>query len=101
MTQQNDDPLITLPPLPLSAINVILMGLDELPGKVSRRLVGFIQKQVTAHLEPPTAPAEVAKDIAADLKAEASKQTVPVQTAPDAPAAAPEAAPEPTPEPAA
>jgi hypothetical protein len=96
MNEQNDNPVINLGPMPLSAINIIIAGLNELPAKASRRLLDHIERQTKVQLEPPAPPAEVSKDIVADLKAEASKQTVPVAEAPpEASVPAPQPAPEP------
>lgn len=45
-----DEKQITLT-LPLGAINTILMGLDELPHKISRKLFDEIDSQVRPQIE--------------------------------------------------
>jgi hypothetical protein len=46
--------------LPVSAINIVLEGLDSLPHKVSRRVFDEIIKQAQTQAQQQTAPAEVA-----------------------------------------
>jgi hypothetical protein len=87
VNQQNDNPVITLAPMPLSLVNIIIAGLNELPSKISRRLLDHIEGQTKKQLEPPTTPAAAADAVAEDLKAKASAQPAPAVHLPEAPAA--------------
>lgn len=52
------DPLITLS-IPLSQVNLVLSGLDELPHKYAAPLVSEIRRQTHEQLQPPEpAPAQ-------------------------------------------
>jgi hypothetical protein len=48
--------------LPVSAVNIVLEGLDGLPHKVSRRTIDDIIKQAHAQSQQQLAPAEVVAD---------------------------------------
>lgn len=56
------EPTVTLPPLPLGAVNLILEGLSELPLKRVGPLFGLIQSEAQRQLQPapatPTPPQE-------------------------------------------
>lgn len=55
--EQTQEPTVTLT-LPLSAVNLILTGLAELPLKQSAPLFGSIQSEITKLLQPQPAKAE-------------------------------------------
>lgn len=50
------EPTVTLPALPVGAINLILEGLSELPLKRTAPLFGLIQAEAQRQLQPASPP---------------------------------------------